>query len=274
MNNITIADYHRADGISKSGLDEINVSPLHYWNKYLNPNREPEERTPAMIQGAAFHMAVGEPGEFERLYVRMPDGMIRRGASWEDFKEHHKNKEILSADTFDEVMRWRDAMVKHPIYRGVIEGRGQFEKSFFWKDELTGELCRCRPDFLSNDGVIVDFKTTRSAKLDSFSRDAVNMRYHVQSAFYLDGVTAAMKKAELVGPFLFIAIEKEAPYAVSVCEADGDFVCTGRQEYQMDLQTYAACKKLNEWPGYPLTVQTLSLPKWYKTKINEGVIYE
>lgn len=67
------ADYHAAPGLSASGLDDLAVSPLRYWHRHINPNREPEEPTRAMVFGSALHAAVLEPEEFDKRYYRELD---------------------------------------------------------------------------------------------------------------------------------------------------------------------------------------------------------
>ena len=58
------ADYHRHSAISKSGLDVVAKSPLHYWARYLDPKREVPEPTAAMRIGTALHTLVLEQDQF------------------------------------------------------------------------------------------------------------------------------------------------------------------------------------------------------------------
>ena len=39
----TNEEYHASEGISKSGLDQVDLSPFHYWSRYRDPNCPPEE---------------------------------------------------------------------------------------------------------------------------------------------------------------------------------------------------------------------------------------
>lgn len=65
----TNAEYHSGPGISKSQLDAIAISPLNYWDKYINPNREPEEYKHCFAVGDGTHKLVLEPGTFEKTYA-------------------------------------------------------------------------------------------------------------------------------------------------------------------------------------------------------------
>lgn len=65
--NIQNDEYHGGPGISKSGLDLIHRSPLHYRAVVTaaNDNRQP---TPAQAIGTAAHALILEPAEFTKQY--------------------------------------------------------------------------------------------------------------------------------------------------------------------------------------------------------------
>ena len=83
------ADYHRHHAVSKSHLDQVARSPLHYWARYVDPNRVEPEPTPAMTIGTALHSHVLELDTWDQRYVVMPEGIDRRTkagkAEWEAF---------------------------------------------------------------------------------------------------------------------------------------------------------------------------------------------
>lgn len=60
------AEYHAGPGISKSGLDIIHRSPLHY--KAVVDGDNDNEPTAAQALGAAAHCLILEPAEFPKLY--------------------------------------------------------------------------------------------------------------------------------------------------------------------------------------------------------------
>lgn len=65
----TNEEYHSGAGISKSKLDAIAVSPLNYWDKYINPAREPEEFKHCFAIGDGTHRIVLEPETFAEKYA-------------------------------------------------------------------------------------------------------------------------------------------------------------------------------------------------------------
>lgn len=260
-------EYHSGPGISKSGLDLVAKSPLHYWAKYLDPEREKREPTQAMIIGSAFDLIVCEPDEFSKKFFVLPDGMIRRGKAWDELEAANAGKDSLSFNEWTNINKMRNALMRQPVGRALFE-KGKFQQSFFWNDPLTEELVKCRPDFLTDDLVVVDLKTATSAEFRDFQRSVVDYNYHVSSALTLDGIqqTLDLPEAEFPGPYVFCVIEKEPPFAVAIFEADSNMLFEGRAQYQDCLLKYSACRKANSWPGYPETIQTISLPKWFQRK--------
>lgn len=267
-NEMTNEAYHANTArIGKSGLDLIAKSPAHYWAKYLDPNREREEPTPALIFGTAVHSAILEPNNFEKLYLALPEINRRTSegkAEYAALMEHAKANGItfLTSDDRESCLRVRDAVHKHPAAR-LLLSRGVAEDTLYWEDQQTGAHCKARPDFLStNTGFVVDVKTTQDASATGFSKSSYGYRYHVQAAWYLDGHMAALgKPAE---GFAFIAVEKEPPYAVSVYYVTSEFYELGKVTYLKNLNTYVECLSTNNWPGYSDDFQPLSLPAWAK----------
>lgn len=260
MNN---KDYHAdVSRISKSGLDLIAKSPLHYWSKYLDPNREPESPTPTLILGSAFHSIVLEPDRFNDEFAVAPNVDRRTSAGkqlWSDFTELNAGKTVLSSDQYDTIRKMRDAVMAQPSVEKLLSA-GMAEQTIHWNDPETGVACKARPDFMSSTGIVVDLKSTEDAGHDGFARSCLNYRYHVQSAFYLDGMS--LSQGRLFDTFVFVAVEKSPPYAVAVYVAPDDFVNLGRDTYMSDLEKFKRCVQTGEWHGYPKEIQTLQLPAY------------
>lgn len=268
---ITNDAYHSGEGISKSGLDLIGRSPLHYWAKYLDPQREPQEPTPAMLLGTAIHSAVLEPHSFANDYVVFPkiDRRTKEGkAYYDELVAQASGRTIISADDYATCVSIQDNVRRHPAAQ-VLLNDGEPELSVYWRDEQTGVLCKCRPDWMNyKANTIIDVKSTDDASPAGFQKSIVKWGYHVQAAWYLDGVKAATGHAPKA--FIFAAFEKTRPFATAFYYADDDMIELGRQLYRERLDVFAACLKNNSWPGYPQQLSPISLPGWVMKAANDN----
>lgn len=183
-------------------------------------------------------------------------------AAWQEVNGH---RTVLTQEQWDQLMAMRDAVMNHQAARALMTAKpGVAERSVYWIDEHTGELCRCRPDFWREDDIVVDVKTTDDASPDGFAKSIANWRYDVQDPFYRDGIKAATGRD--LRAFVFLAVEKKAPHAVGVYVLDQESIELGRLQYRADLNRYAECRQTNTWPGYGDKIQTISLPKWHANK--------
>lgn len=264
-------EYHGGAGISKSGLDVLARSPLHYWAKYLDPDRVKQEPTPAMRLGTAIHTAVLEPDEFAKRHHVAPvcDRRTKDGkAAWESAIEHalQAGADLISADDYATCMAISQQVRSHPTARKVF-GMGQAEMSCYWTDDETGLLCKCRPDWLGLP-LVVDLKSTDDASAQGFQRSAFNYRYWVQAAWYMDGIEQAT--GQRPDAFVFAAFEKSAPYACAFYFADDAMIEMGRKEYRKLLRVLADCKAADRWPGYTTDVLPLGMPAWALAAANDN----
>jgi exodeoxyribonuclease VIII len=263
------ADYHRHSAVSKSHLDQIAKSPLHYWARYLDPNRVVPEPTPAMAIGSAVHTHVLELDQWDARYVTAPEGINRRTnagkAEWEAFETASTGRTVLSRTDAELVMRMGHSVFAHPAAAMLLAMPGKAETTHMWTDEATGLQCKCRPDWLTDDGsLIVDLKTTEDASPAGFRKSIGNFRYFVQASWYLDGVERATSKRP--EQFIFVCVEKRAPYAVAVYAADAEMIAVGAAAAARDLEVLATCKTAGAWPGYSDQIETISLPPWMRPK--------
>ena len=263
--DIPAARYHRGMGISKSGLDLIHRSPA----LYRLTQQSPRPSTPAQALGTAVHMMVLEPGRVRDGIVGDPYGASRskEAIAWRAEQAAAGRLTLGMGEDTDPwsptpwTAAWAaaDAVRAHPMARALL-GTGRAEVSGYWTDPDFGVLCRLRADWLDEaHQVVVDLKTTRDAGMDSFSRSAVEYRYHVQAAFYWDGLVAC---GWVPQAFVFVCVETAPPYGVALYSVKPEDLDLGRAVYRRDLATYAECLRSGEWPGYPEEIRELELPGW------------
>ena len=249
------SDYHAHPAINKSGLDQINRSPAHYkaWLK------APRKATKAMIFGTACHRAILEPERIDSIVGLDVDKRTKEGKE-AALRAESEGKILLDQSEMEALKGMVETWKAHPLYEGTHNQGSRHEASAFWKDPGTGLLCKARPDILHPSGMIIDIKTTDDASPYEFSKQILKYRYHVQAAWYLNGVTRSAGR--LYDQFVFVAIEKKPPYAIAVYVAPERMIAQGQEEYTKDFQAYARCMRESHWPSYPTEVQLIDLPAW------------
>lgn len=271
LQSLPAEEYHKHPAIGHSGLVRLMRSPAHY-RESVTHSPEP---TPAMQLGTAFHTALLEKERFGSTFVVVPkfDRRTKEGKAqalaWE---AENGGKINLTLDQVEAIGRMVIAVREHQGARQLL-GCGLMETSGFWTDKQTGIECRFRPDFLAIKGetivAMIDVKTCVDASAEGFARAIATQGYDVQAAFYQDGLKALSSNTV---PFYFIAIEKEAPYAVAVYRASEAMIEVGREKYQASLQLLQWCREHDSWPAYQPdgVIETIDLPRWAANFSLEG----
>lgn len=263
------AEYHSHTAVSKSHLDEIERSPLHYWSRYLDVNRIVPPPTPAMVIGTALHTHVLELSEWDKQFTIAPEGIDRRTKAgkemWAAFEADANGKTVLSKTDGELIAAMGRSIYGHPAAAMLLAMSGKAETSHFWTDEKTGLECKCRPDWLFDDySVIVDLKTTEDASPRGFQKSIAAWNYHKQAAWYLHGIEQATGVCP--SQFIFIAVEKKPPYAVGVYAADAEMIKLGWEKAERNLERIAECRAAKHWPGYSEAIEPISVPPWMRPK--------
>lgn len=252
--------YHEGNGISKTGIKEFMKSPMHYWERYINPERKKQNKTQQMTFGSAFHIKVLEPHLFDSEVAIIPSGIDRRTkagkSEWDQFQSESENKIVISESDHEVLNIMADKIMQNPTAKNLIEG-GQYERSIYYNDDDSGMLCKTRPDILHK-YFIADVKTAADASFNAFQRDLFNYGYHLQAAMCFDGVSKILERE--MQEFVFIVIEKTPPYAVAIYALDHDSIQFGKERYRAELIKIKNCIDNAEWPGYESRV--ISLPSW------------
>jgi exodeoxyribonuclease VIII len=251
MTNISNADYHADPAISASQLKEIGRSPYHYWSRYLDPNRVAMVPTAAMRFGSLAHCAVLEPDELSKRYQLAPDRRTKEGKA-AVIEMAAAGIEAVSEADLAQALQIADA-VRSNSTAALLLSDGAAEQSFWFDDIPTGLRCKCRPDWFDG-ATIVDLKTCQDASPTGFAKAVANFGYQIQAAHYLAGTLATR--------FVFVAVEKTAPYAIGVYELNTEALIHGSIARHNALQIIQDCRAINFYPGYTDGIQTLQLPGW------------
>ena len=245
--------YHAYEGISKSGLDLINKSPLHYL-----AGVKPKSKRHLEL-GTALHTAVLEPVRFKSEYMILAGVKVRTASEYKSAVKANGSERVLTETEGANLVSTQEAIQSDPVLAAELAACDLFELSAFI--EIDGVLCRCRYDALkSKDLISIDLKTTQCSDREDFAKSVYNYRYHVQAAFYSDifcRITGAPLKA-----FKFLAVENEPPHCPMLYTLDDEALIIGAAVMAENMEAYAHADKYSNWFGYEQTNEPLSLPGW------------
>ena len=295
------ADYHATKALGHSALLKLLRSPAHYQEYVTTPHEataamsfgtalhaavlEPdafvaeyaifnETLLEGSLQSADDYKAAAEALGIKVSKMKKDEikEAIKAADTESKFKfredvtaELYQGKIILTPEQMDAIQTITGNISKH--FRAAKHlSRGVAERSAFWQDAETGVLCKCRPDWLVEDEsgqivAILDVKTTKDSSIGGFSKSIANFGYDVQAAYYTDGLKSVIGK-EL--PFLFLAVESDAPHNVALYRADPEMMEVGRKKCRAGLMLMKWCQESGQWPGYQPggEEELISLPVW------------
>ena len=249
--DISSDSYHADESIvTRSKLDALLRSPKHYKHMLANP----KVPTDAMVIGTAVHTAVLEPEKFSQFYVGYSGAGNRGSKEYKAFAESHPDKVILTGKDYQKVIGIRDAVMNFADYPlAPLIQAGEKEKTLRWVDPKTGLTCQIRPDLLL-DFAIFDLKKCADARPHRFMWSARDLNYDLQAAMYRIGVRETLG-IEL--PFIFIAVEEDAPHGIKLYEAPDAMLQDGEARFHKALETLLHCRQTNTWPGYERPIDVM-----------------
>lgn len=261
------ADYHGAhDYLSASGAKKL-IPPS--CPAKFKAQQGVEEHKAVFDLGKAAHTRVLGKGE-DIVVVDATDWRSKDAREARDLARMEGKTPILAAENVV-IDGMAASLAAHPI-APLLFREGEAEVSAFWTDEATGVKCRVRFDYLPDpvEGqrlIVPDLKTAASAEPTEFGRNAARFHYLMQDQWYCDAVRALGIDDDPA--FLFVVIEKEAPYVVTVGQFSEEDKRLGRALNDRARRTYAECLSTDTWPAYHPGVADLSLPIWHHNYYEE-----
>jgi hypothetical protein len=245
--------------LSSSGARKLlppSCPALYRWER-----DHPQPRRHFELGSAAHRMVLGLGAEWALLDY--PDYRTKAAQQARDAARAAGAVPILGPE-YEQIQAMAAAIRAHPFAGALFdpERGGNAEQSLFW--EADGIWKRARLDWLptpigAQRLIVADYKTTASAEPGHIAKAVANFGYHVQAAFYLEGVR------ELAGDgaaFAFVFQEKTPPYLITVCELDTDALRAGQLLAEQAIEVYRDCKAADLWPGYATDIELISLPAW------------
>ncbi len=228
-NELSNEEYHKAKGISSSGLKQAYKDPKLYFLKH-KLKRIP---SPALEMGKALHEALLEPKNYYVSKYKLTQGNV---------------------DKLDIMINNAKVMFDY-IFKDTLN-----EHSVFYQDN--GFIRKVRVDaYDKQEGIIYDLKTTRYNSPHKFINDAYELGYHLQVAFYIDTLRLAGFEANA---FAFLVVPSDSPcepYAVQITDR---FIEDGRASYTEVLDNI-----LKRGKSQSVFFRQLDLPRWRLEQLGE-----
>jgi exodeoxyribonuclease VIII len=261
----TREEYRALPALNYSGAKELLKSPAHY-KAYLT---KPQEETKALKIGSAVHAYVLQPDVALATYATAPevDRRTKDGkAAWESFVAANAGKTVLTEDESALIAGVSSSMRDTLAQMGVEPVATELM--------LTGEYCgtplKVAIDLVGSDGYLWDLKTTEDASPKGFLQSVRAYRYNLQA--YLYRMVYEQATGNKVRGFRFLATEKAGDgfYPSAVYELGPELMTYAISDFNAAATLYKTCAALDEWPAYPLDVQTIDVnaPAKAATSIN------
>lgn len=256
-------EYRRQPGENQSSLKSILTSPAHYQASKARSFFP----SSVMVIGTATHCKVLEGEEtFNSNFILKPSSIKFTNKEGKDWKEANKKKTILTNEgkdrQWDSIMGMSDALRRLDWFSPDQKDYRKYnEVSIYWDhDDIR---CKARLDrvlVLEDEVIVVDLKTTDSVNVDKFQGKLVDLGYDFQAGWYATAAEAAYQKP---ARFVFVAVERNAPYTVGLFEVPQSMMDQAKLKNRKALNILKECKAKNEWPAPTPTLNVLEYPRWY-----------
>lgn len=268
---MTDADYHRdpcvqpslSSGVAKV-LVEASAAHAREIHPRLNPAWQPSTPSPRMALGSLCHALLLGRGtvrvlpysDFRTKAAQVARAEVVAAGEVPVLAEQYEFAEQIVASAREQLAGTELAE--------LVEGRGDGEVAVF---AATPERAwvRAKVDWWASDRTcLVDYKTTSGlATAERFSRQAAELGYDIQAAFYERVVAAAYPWIAGRTRFVFVAQEVEPPFALAAYELSEAELSVARRKVDAALGAWVQCLESGRWPGYSRGIQRLTLPPWY-----------
>ncbi len=187
----------------------------------------------------------------------------RATAGWKEAESKARAEGLtpIHVDDYHKALAMAQKVHQHET-AGPLLANGDAEQWLLWTDEGSGQKLRQRLDWKTRDDgrlTVVEYKTAACAHPDVFERKAFDLGYFLAFAFAVTGAAALFDESPA---YLFVVQEKEPPYDVAVCEPDAEAFRFAHEQMRQAIATYQRCMETGQWPGYPVGINTISVPPW------------
>ena len=260
MKTVSFEKYKEIDAINASTLKWFVNDSNERYQQHLDQEKavDHSKRGDPLRFGSIAHESLLEPDLFKTRTILPEDLNLRTKQGRADLAECVALNEMgfMFYDEYQTItgmmkaLHSGDLMDVTEIVNSIDKGVLKTEQTFVSDDGSR----KGRFDAVGK-GMIIDYKTCNSCRPDLFIKQAINLHYDLQVAWYADLYPEFHM-------FAFIAQEKEPPYLCSCIRFDhaSRFIAKGRDKYEKALERYYSQER--EYTGVSVDGDSL-LPEWY-----------
>ena len=231
---LPINDYHKAEGVSSTLLKTVMKSPKHLEFVLNNGFKA----TKATALGDAVHAYILQPERFDAMYEELVDtyqrniGEHKKGDAKLDengepitaFYHKEDSQLTIKGEEYKKFRAMIEAYEESEEARKLVDSAKYIEASFFL-DQYDGLKLKVRPDFITEDGWIVDIKTVggdrdKPSAPNQFGRSFFDNGYDIQMFMYYQVVKLYIPD---IKGFKFLCLDAKQPSGVQIYEfIDGE----------------------------------------------------
>lgn len=206
-----------------------------------------------------------QPKELHQKFIVKPDSINRRGAANQTAYDDWMNDvsgaglKVVSQAEWDEAETVAEAALANPRLEGLLGRAGEAQAVVVWFEVEANLWCKAKLDRFVAGTIAFEMKTTVDASARKFASDAAKYGYHIGGGWYTRGLRAV---TGVETPPIFAAIEKTAPWPVSIYRMRDDDLKAGEGMAVAMLKQIAECNRTGVWPEYQTQIETLELPDW------------
>jgi len=260
------AEYRQYPALNYSHL-KLMFRPALYKDMVLDGKKK--DQTLSMGIGTAVHTLNLEPHLSDTIKNLKDYGHTDR-RKWAAIRELEANNpsDLFFSDSEIATIKSMVKSVKdHAEAAKLYDGEINNEVSFFWHNSEYNFVCKGRADTVNfHEGYVVDLKTTQDAA--DFMNQVIKYGYHIQAAFYLQGMKAVTGQDF---DWYWVAVDSKEPNDTYVYKMSTECHRIGEIETNLFMKTLRECTDTDTWPRGNEAVITGDIPSWYSARVLKNV---
>ena len=157
-------------------------------------------------------------------------------------------KTLVKGEDYDQILIMRKTLFNDESNVELFKD-AQFEMSIICEVEINDQWhkVKIRPDIVTKNCEVPDYKTTRDMNPEKFGNQAHNAGYWLKQAFVCDVLKAAYNQTFKAG---LLAQGKLSPFITQLYWMTEQQLQIGRDQYQFALKYHKNCVDNERWPAY------------------------